>query len=137
MQEGIRRFYDRITSSWKAKTKENEGRCITCEHYIQDEVALEYIDTIKKTNNDLQSEINNLKLEIKALDDKEKLDYYIWKNASQEFPDKYNLCLCKCFDQKTMEYQLLIYKVFQGRWCDINGVAYEGKVIKYIELPKL
>lgn len=38
MQEGIRRFYDRITSSRKAKTKENEGRCITCEHHIRDEV---------------------------------------------------------------------------------------------------
>lgn len=38
MQKGIKRFYNWIRSPWEIKTEENEGRCITCEHYIQDEV---------------------------------------------------------------------------------------------------
>lgn len=102
--------------------------------------TLEYNEMLKKLNYYLQL------LEIKAFNGKivdnqsdiEKLDYYIWKNASQKFPDKYNLCLCKCLDENTtLVYKLLVYKVFQARWCDIDGVAYEGKVIEYAELPKL
>lgn len=38
MQKGIKRFYNWARSSGEIKAKENEGRCITCEHYIQDEV---------------------------------------------------------------------------------------------------
>lgn len=101
--------------------------------------TLEYNEMLKNLNNDLQLEIKALKDKIvDNQTDKEKLYYYIWKNASQEFPDKYNLCLCKCFDENTtLVYKLLLYKVFQNRWCYINGVSYEGKVIEYAELPKL
>ena len=38
MQKGIKRFYNWPRGPGKIKAKENEGRCITCEHYIQDEV---------------------------------------------------------------------------------------------------
>lgn len=38
MQKGIKRFYDWLRGSREIKAKENEGRCITCKHYIQDEV---------------------------------------------------------------------------------------------------
>lgn len=38
MQKGIKRFYSWLKGPGKIKTKENEGRCITCKHYIQDEV---------------------------------------------------------------------------------------------------
>lgn len=38
MQKGIKRFYNWLRGSGEIKAKENEGRCITCEHYIQDEV---------------------------------------------------------------------------------------------------
>ena len=38
MQKGIKKFYNWIRSPREIKTEENEGRCITCEHYIQDEV---------------------------------------------------------------------------------------------------
>lgn len=38
MQKGIKRFYNWLRGSGEIKTEENEGRCITCEHYIQDEV---------------------------------------------------------------------------------------------------
>ena len=112
--------------------------------------TLEYNEMLKNLNSDLQLEIKALK--DKIVDNKtakEKLDYYrrqganfiIWKNTSQEFPDNYNLCLCKCFEgfeeNTTFVYKLLLYKVFQTRWCYINGVAYDGKVIEYAELPKL
>ena len=128
------------------------------------EIAPEYIDTIKKTNNDLQSEIKKLKSKIEELENpfnnpgkrfeamQKKLDYYekhftyslIWIKPGEKEPDTYNLCLCKCFDETTgdetnaeLVYKLLLYKVFQARWCYINGVAYDGKVIEYAELPKL
>ena len=38
MQKRIKRFYKWLRGSGEIKAKENEGRCITCEHYIQDEV---------------------------------------------------------------------------------------------------
>lgn len=38
MQKGIKRFYNWLRGPRKVKAEENEGRCITCEHYIQDEV---------------------------------------------------------------------------------------------------
>ena len=38
MQKGIKRFYNWLRGPGKIKAEENEGRCITCEHYIQDEV---------------------------------------------------------------------------------------------------
>lgn len=38
MQKGIKRFYNWLRGSGEIKAEANEGRCITCEHYIQDEV---------------------------------------------------------------------------------------------------
>lgn len=38
MQKGIKRFYDWLRGSGEITPQEDEGRCITCEHYIQDEV---------------------------------------------------------------------------------------------------
>ena len=38
MQKRIKRFYNWLRGYGEIKAKENEGRCITCEHYIQDEV---------------------------------------------------------------------------------------------------
>lgn len=115
--------------------------------------TLEYNERLKNSNNELQLEIKALKNKIGNMQNAvDKLDSYrrqganfiIWKNTPQEFPDTYNLCLCKCFDGTTgdetnaeLVYKLLLYKVFQNRWCFINGVRYDGKVIEYAELPKL
>lgn len=126
--------------------------------------TLEYMQMVKNSKNELQLEIKQLKSKIEELENpinnpgkrfeamQKKLDYYekhftyslIWIKPGEKEPDTYNLCLCKCFDGTTgdetnaeLVYKLLLYKVFQTRWCYINGVAYDGKVIEYAELPKL
>ena len=110
--------------------------------------TLEYNEWLKNLNNELQLEIKALKDKIENNQTaKEKLDYYrrhadnfiIWKSTSQEFPDRYKVCLCKCFDNfdDGTSYKLLVYKLLENRWFFKNGRMYEGKVIEYAELPNL
>lgn len=102
---------------------------------------------INKNREDLDKE------KISAL--RRKLEYYekydktaiVWKTTQQEFPDRYKVCLCKCFDDfdettgdgtnTTFVYKLLVYKLIPNMWFFRNGEAYEGKVIEYAELPSL
>ena len=86
MQKGIKRFYNWLRGSGEIKAKENEGRCITCEHYIQDEVRAcsnyQYYNTdnicVKyekslRTNEALRKQIKLLENDL----DKLSKDYFI------------------------------------------------------------
>lgn len=54
MPKGIKRFYNWIRSPWEIKTEENEGRCITGRHNIQDEMTIKALRRqIKLLENDL------------------------------------------------------------------------------------
>ena len=85
MQKGIKRFYNWIRSSGEIKAKENEGRCITCEHYIQDEVRTCNTDNISiKYKNSLRTN-EALRKQIKILEnniDKLSSDYLREQNMN-------------------------------------------------------
>lgn len=54
MQKGIKRFYNRIRGSWEITPQEDEGRCITRGHHIQDEMTIKALRRqIKLLENDL------------------------------------------------------------------------------------
>ena len=54
MQKGIKKFYNWIRSPREIKAKENEGRCITRGHHIQDEMTIKALRRqIKLLENDL------------------------------------------------------------------------------------
>lgn len=71
MQKGIKRFYNWLRGSGEIKAEANEGRCITCEHYIQDEVNTDNIsvkyENSLRTNEALRKKIKILENDIDKL----------------------------------------------------------------------
>lgn len=71
MQKGIKRFYNWLRCSGEIKAEANEGRCITCEHYIQDEVNTDNIsvkyENSLRTNEALRKKIKILENNIDKL----------------------------------------------------------------------
>lgn len=122
------------------------------------EVALEYIDTIKKTNNDLQSEIKKLKSKIEVLENpinnpdnrveamEKKLDYYekhfsdslIWIKPGEKEPVNDKLYLCKVLSLMQLEqYYLLKYDSYNKNWINSYIAFRKDEIYEYSELPEL
>lgn len=122
------------------------------------EVALEYIDTIKKTNNDLQSEIKKLKSKIEVLENpinnpdnrveamEKKLDYYekhfsdslIWIKPGEKEPVNGKLYLCKVLSLMQLEqYYLLKYDSYNKNWINSYIAFRKDEIYEYSELPEL
>lgn len=123
------------------------------------EVALEYIDTIKKTNNDLQSEIKKLKSKIEVLENpinnpdnrveamEKKLDYYekhfsdslIWIKPGEKEPVNGKLYLCKVLLSPIQleQYYLLKYDSYNKNWLDSYIAFRKDEIYEYSELPEL
>ena len=96
MQKEIKRFYNWLRGSGEIKAEANEGRCITCEHYIQDEVkacnyyhhyntdniSVKYENSLR-TNEALRKQIKILERNINELSS----DYYREQNMNLTIAD--------------------------------------------------
>ena len=122
------------------------------------EVALEYIDTIKKTNNDLQSEIKKLKSKIEELENpinnpdnrveamQKKLDYYekhftdslIWIKPGEKEPVNGKRYLCKVLVSPLQleQYYLLKYDSYNKNWINSPIAFRKDEIYEYSELPE-
>lgn len=137
MQKRIKRFYNWLRGSGEIKAKENEGRCITCEHYIQDEVtACNYnynTDNISvKYENSLRTN-EALRKQIKILESNiDKLSSVYFREQNMNFTIDYlrrQVKELKIENTKARNYiklySMTLYEAIYGRDI-INGFNMDG-----------